>query len=124
MAEWRPYFLVGYKSCTASVTSTLKITTGATEEFECNEIRIKATSENFDITKIVDQGGTPFTNADTSSPLDARLLMNDTENNYNVIKLMEPWNLPPQTTLSFDIDENSGSTNEVWVLLIGRMKTV
>lgn len=124
MAGDRPYFLVGYKSCTASATSSLTIEVGATEHFEAHEIRIKSTSESFDIVKIVDQGGTPYTNATSSTVIDGMLLTNATENKYNVIELPIPWILEPQTKLTFDITDTSGSTNEVWILLIGTMRTV
>lgn len=124
MGEWRPYFLVGYKNVTASSTKTLEIDIGATEEFEAHAIRIVATSESFDIIKITDQGGTPHTNADSTTVLDGRLLFNTTENEYNIVELPEPWNLAPQTRLSFDITDTSGSANEVWILLIGKMRSV
>jgi len=124
MAEWRPYWLVGYKSLSGSASGVLEIEVGATEEFEVDEIRIKSTSELFDITGITDQGGTPFTNADSTTVLDGMLLTNATENEYNIIKLKEPWPLLPQTKLTFEITDTSAATNEIWILLVGRMKAV
>jgi len=79
-------------------------------EFEANEMRIVATSESFDIIKIVNEGGVPFTNATSTVVLDGRLIFNTTENEYNVLKFKEPWNLPAQTKLTFDITDTSGST--------------
>lgn len=120
----RPYFLVGYKSLTASTAGNLTIEIGATEKFHAHKIRVKATSEGFDLRGITDQGGTPFTNVDTTTVLDGMLLTNNAENEYNEIELPIPWELAPQTKLTFDLKDTSGATNEVWILLIGTMETV
>lgn len=120
---FRPYFLVGYESVTASATETLTIDIGATEHFVASKIRIKSTGA-FDLVKIVDQGGLPYTNATSSKMIDSDLLTAATKNKYHEIDLPEPWDLKPETKLSFEITDTSASTNEVWILLIGKMESV
>lgn len=121
---WRPYFLQGYESVAGSATESLIISLGETEEMEVYEIRIKATSESFDIIGITDQSGIPYTNATSTTVIDGTLLTNATENEYNIIKLPVPLHLPPGTQLRFQITDTSASTNEIWILLIGKMRTV
>lgn len=124
MADWRPYLFLGRKSLTASSSGSITFTVGAGEEFAGHEIRIKATSESFDITKISDQGGVPYTNATASDPIDGKLVTNDTENNYNVVRLPIELNLPPNSVLTFELKDTSGNTNEVFILLAGKMRSV
>jgi len=122
--EWRPYFLVGRASISASSTGTIQWTTGSTEEVVVNKIRIHATSNSFDITSITNQGGIPFTNATSSTPLDGNLLTAATKNSYYEIDLPTEWQLPPDTTINFAITDTSGSTNEIFIVGIGKRRTV
>lgn len=124
MAEERPYFLRGRVSLTGSAAGSISFDIGASEHFEAMAMRIAATSESFDLTGISDQGGVPYTNASQTDVIDGKLLFNTTENEYNEIKFAVPWNLPPNTTLKFDLIDTSTSTNEIFIVLIGKMKSV
>lgn len=121
---WRPYFLQGYESVTASATESLTITIGETEEFVASRMRIKATDEGFDIIGITDTSGIPYTNATSTTVIDGRLLTNDTENEYNEIVFDVPLHLPPGTKLRFEITDTSASTNEIWITLFGAIRSV
>jgi len=121
--EYRPYFLIGYASISASGSGTIQWETGASEEVKINKIRIHSTG-TFDITKIVDQGGIPFTNASSAKPLDSNLLTATTKNRYHEIDLPVEWNLGPNTTITFSVTDTSGSTNEVWIVGIGSRRTI
>lgn len=121
---WRPYLLQGYESIVASATESLVITVDETEEFVAESMRIKATSEAFDIIGITDTSGIPYTNASSTVVIDGKLLTNDTENEYNEIKFAIPLHLPPGTRLRFQITDTSASTNEVWITLIGAIRSV
>ena len=121
---WRPYFFVGYNSIVANATESVEFSVGATEEFEGKAIRIHATSVGFDVIRIADQGGTPYTNASSTSVIDGNLLTAATKNEFAEIELAEPLNLGPNSKLTVDITDTSGSTNELWVLLIGKMRSV
>lgn len=124
MAQERPFFYVGRKSLDGNGTGSIEFSVGASEEFEAHEIRIKATSELFDITEISDEGGVPYTNATSDEPLDGLLLYNATENAFNIVKLPAPLNLDPNSTLKFDLKDTSAATNEVFICLIGVKRTV
>lgn len=121
--EWRPYFLLGYESVAGSATESLTITIGATENFVAEKIRIHSTSVSFDIIGISDQAGVPYTNATSTAMIDGNLLAAATKNKWPEIDLETPWHLPPNTKLTFRITDTSTSTNEIWILLIGKMKT-
>lgn len=121
--EWRPYFVIGYNSIAANNTESVEWTTGASEELKINKIRIHSTGA-FDITKIVDQGGIPFTNASSSEPIDSNLLTAATKNEYHEIDLPLEWNLGPNTSITFSVKDTSGSTNEVFILGIGSRRTL
>jgi len=122
-AEYRPYFIVGYKSVSGSSEDTVTWATGASEEVKVNKIRIHSTGA-FDITGIVDQGGIPFTNATAAKPIDSSMLTAATKNRYFEIDLPLEWNLGPNTTISFKVTDTSGSTNEIWIVGIGSRRTV
>lgn len=119
---FRPYFLLGYESVAGSATETLTIEIGATEHFVASAIRIKSTGA-FDLVKLTDQGGMPYTNATSTKMIDSDLLTAATKNRYHEIVLPTPWDLKPETTLSFEITDTSATTNEVWILLIGKMES-
>jgi len=119
---YRPYFLLGYESVVGSASEELTIQIGATEHFVASRIRVKSTGA-FDLTKITDQGGMPYTNATSTKILDSDLLTASTKNEYHEIVLDEPWDLAPETKLVFGITDTSTSTNEVWILLIGKMES-
>lgn len=124
MAEkWRPYILVGYESVAGSASETCLWETGASEEIVINRIRVHSTGA-FDITKIVDQGGIPFTNATASKVIDSSFLTASSKNNYFEIKLPFEWNIPPNTTITFSITDTSTATNEVWIIGFGKRKTI
>jgi len=121
---WRPYFLLGYESVAGSATESLTISIGETEEFEAHSIRVHSTSVSFDIIGITDQSGIPYTNATSTAMLDGNLLAAATKNEWAEVKLPIPLHLPAGTSLRFQITDTSTSTNEVWIMLVGKMRTV
>lgn len=121
--EWRPYIIVGYESVTASTAETVTWSTGSSEEVVVNRIRVHSTGA-FDVTKIVDQGGIPFTNATTSAVIDSSMLTASTKNRYFEIDLPTEWNLPPNTTITFSVTDTSAATNEIWIVGIGKRRTL
>jgi len=122
--EWRPYILVGRKVLSGNSSGTLTLEVGSTEHFEATSMRVLATSDAFDITGITREEGTPFTNADATNVIDGKILYSATRNSYYEFKFVEPLQLPPNAKLSFELTDTSGSTNEIFIYLIGRIKSV
>jgi len=122
--EWRPYLMIGYKSVTGSANDTIVWTTGASEEVKISQLRFMSTGA-YDITRIADQGGIPYTNADTANVLDSNLWLNiGTPTEFSEIFLPVDWNLVPNTKITFSVTDTSTATNEIWILGIGSRRTL
>lgn len=116
--------MIGYKSLAGSSTATVEIAIGETEEFEGDEIRVHATNVGIDLISITDQAGVPYTNATSSAPIDGNLFAVALKTEYNRLLFPTPLHLPPGTRLKFQITDTSTATNEVFILLMGKMRTV
>ena len=122
--EWRPYLMIGYKSVSASAADTIIWTTGASEEVKISQLRFLS-SGTYDITRIADQGGIPYTNADSSNVLDDRLWLNHgTPTEFSEIFLPVEWNIVPNSKITFSVTDTSVDTNEIWILGIGARRTL
>lgn len=120
--EWRPYFLIGYRNLTANQSAGIDLDVGANEEFEGRELRILSTS-TFDIVGIKNESGLPFTNADQNTVLDNLLLRILAEGSPEPVQLDPPLQVPPTGTISVTVTDTSASGNEIWILLVGKIRT-
>lgn len=116
--------MIGYKSVTGSASDTIVWTTGASEEVKITQLRFMSTGA-YDITRIADQGGIPYTNADAANVLDNRLWLNvGTPTEFSEIFLPADWNLVPNTKITFSVTDTSTATNEIWILGVGARRTL
>jgi hypothetical protein len=101
--EYRPFYLVDRITFGAAGTGTLSLTIGATEEFEGDEIFFVASSGTFNIEKIYDSSGKPYTNADSNNPIAGALFITALDQRSTAGKLSIPIYLAPNTTLYIDV---------------------
>jgi hypothetical protein len=118
---WRPYFLIVYKSVTASTTDTLTASIGMTEEFQGEKLITNSTS-TYDVQAITDESGKPYTNATSSASIDNLLIDNVSTNAIGQIDF--PIYMAPGGKINIKVLETSGSDNEIWWLIIGKIRSV
>ena len=118
---WRPYFLVIYKNVTASTSDILTAQIGMTEEFQGEKLITNSTS-TYDVIAITDESGKPYTNATTAIVFDNLLIDNVSTNVIGQIDF--PIYLAPGSKINVAVTETSGSGNEIWWLVVGKIRSV
>jgi hypothetical protein len=118
---WRPYFFIVYESVAGSATEVASSSIGMTEEFQGEKLIVNATGA-FDLIGVTDQGGTPYTNATSAKMIDSALIDNVSTNVIGPIEF--PIYLGPGSTLNLTVTDTSTSTNEVWFLFVGKIRSV
>jgi len=118
---WRPYFLVIYKNVTASTSDILTAQIGMTEEFQGEKLITNSTS-TYDVIAITDESGKPYTNATTAIVFDNLLIDNVSTNVIGQIDF--PIYLAPGSKINVAVTETSGSNNEIWWLVVGKIRSV
>jgi len=118
---WRPYFFIVYKSVTASTTDILTAQIGMTEEFQAEKLITDSTGI-YDVLAITDEAGKPYTNATTTAAIDNLLIDNVSTNVIGQIDF--PLYLAPGGKINITVLETSASTNEIWWLFVGKIRSV
>lgn len=106
----------------ASSVSSLQYFVPNTEDFEIEEIRFIADAA-FSVTDISDSGGIRYSNATSSNPIPSTLLQNAANDFLSFGKFTVPLLVRGSMYIQFNLLDTSGTTNDVWFLLIGTRYT-
>mgnify|MGYP001605070890 FL=1 len=117
--DWYPFFLVDRITFAAAGTGTIELVIGSTEEFEGEEMFAVVSSGTFNITRVQDQGGKGYTNADAGDPIPGALLVTALDQRSMAGKFSTPLKLVPNTVLNID---TTGGTDTATLDIVMRGK--
>ena len=117
--EFYPFFLVDRITFAAAGTGTAELTVGSSEEFEGEEMFCVVSSGTFNITRIQDQGGKGYTNADGGDPIPGALFVTALDQRSMIGKFSTPLKLVPNTVLNID---TTGGTDTATLDIVMRGK--
>jgi len=121
--EWYPYNLVDRITFGAAGTGTLTLTVGATEEFAGERIFFVPSTGTFNIVKMYDASGKPYSNCDSNNPIPGVLYDTTLAQRTDVDWFMVELNLPPNTTLYIEVSGGT-STATLDCVIVGKKRVI
>ena len=117
----RAYILTDTVAPGANATLETEHRVGANERFTGTHILIERTG-TFNITKITNDSGLPFTNADTSDPITGAAFPDALTEHGKWLELTAPIIVERSDAIKFEVVDTSGATNTVRIHLLGSME--
>ncbi len=120
-SAWYPFYLVDRVTLDSAGAGQAVLRTGATEEFEGEEIDFIVSSGTFNITAIQDQGGKGLTNASSSDPLPSAFFLTALEQRTSQHKFAASLMIVPDGQISITFASGTASAT-IDVILKGRKR--
>lgn len=114
----KPIYLYNQVTLGANGRGTITLQGGEGETITIRRIYMESTGD-FRLLRVRTSGGADYVSDQNGNGIPSLFFTQIVQTNEGVSTLVEPISIAPAELLYFEVQDTSGSTNQVWLLLVG-----